>query len=490
MNSESSQKKEIEPLEEMKKILSSQEKVEEKIEAILQFMKDCLAQSDAPLFREFWEARKELIPLFKEVSSSYARSTLWKQLMEITGEAKKIRDILDEKSAFHVEQIEIALEALEKDVTTFSDKLAALEDPQFSHPSFQNREMKEKQKEADLLTNFAVRLSGLRKEILALDMRMRKKNTLLKRINAMQDSLLPKRKELMKEISEDYAKEVDKFEEKFSAPENEKRPLFQWKEEIKSLQSDGKRLSILPQTFGDTRKKLSKSWDLIRELQLGKKVERAKVKEQEEEHIVAGREKIALLKKALDEGESPTSCEKIKDEVQSFLRTLPLSRNSMRQLTQELDVLRKELAEKKESAIQQEREKERILVQELETFLQNKPQEKELEEKKKEFSDRFSALNLPPSEKKMVETLLQKLDDWQLTRKEEEILQNDPSKYDQVLAQKQERAKEIKARIEELKKEVSSSNLDFSKAITLQEMMEEEKQRLNNLNEEIASLEE
>lgn len=489
MNSESSQKKELEPMEEIEKILSSSDKVEDKIEATLQFMRNCLAQSEAPLFREFWEARKQLIPLYKEISSAYARSTLWKQLMEITDEAKKIRDILDEKSAFHVEQIEIALQALEEDLANYQTLLATFDAPTFSYSLLSKKEIIDQQKEIDLLTIFSVRLSSLRKEILALDMRMRKKNILLKRINAMQDELLPKRKELIKEISEKYASVVNQFEKKFSESQKEKISFFQSKADIKALQSDGKRLTLLSQTFADTRKKLSACWDSIREIQLGKKAEREKMKEQDEEHIQAAREKMAIFKKMLEE-ETIAVCENQKTEVQNFIRSLPLSKGSMKILSNELDLLRKELAEKKAKAKAVEREKLEKLAEEIESFLQSEPSQEILQEKEKAFSDRLHTISLSSSEKKMAETLLRKLKDLQQAKEEDEMLEKDPSKFHEVLEQKLDRVKAIKERIEELKKEISASNLDFSKAISLQEMMEEEKERLYNLNKEIASLEE
>src|SRR5690349_2092973 len=105
---------EVVSLDALKGILTSKEKLEDKIQAILFFMKRCLSQDGFPLFKEFWDARKEILLLFKENLPPYLRAQLWKEFTELTYEAKKVRDILDERSLFHVEQIELAIQAVEK----------------------------------------------------------------------------------------------------------------------------------------------------------------------------------------------------------------------------------------------------------------------------------------------------------------------------------------------------------------------------------------
>ena len=85
--------------------------LDEKLLLAVNFMEASLSQGGTPHFRHFWEARRLCLPLFKENISSSLRSQLWSKYSELSKEARRLKDLLDEQSAFAVEQIEKAVVA-------------------------------------------------------------------------------------------------------------------------------------------------------------------------------------------------------------------------------------------------------------------------------------------------------------------------------------------------------------------------------------------
>ena len=77
-----------------------------------------LAQKGTPHFKSFWEARNLCVELFKQNISAAIKQPLWNKYSELSKEARRLREILDEQSAFAAEQIEIAIQALEKEIAS------------------------------------------------------------------------------------------------------------------------------------------------------------------------------------------------------------------------------------------------------------------------------------------------------------------------------------------------------------------------------------
>src|SRR3989338_3855667 len=88
---------------------------EEKIAEGLKEMRCSLAQEGVPRFKEFWEMRKALLSLFKENLNPLVRSKLWAEYIELTVEARHLKEILEEESVFAMEQIGLAIESLQAD---------------------------------------------------------------------------------------------------------------------------------------------------------------------------------------------------------------------------------------------------------------------------------------------------------------------------------------------------------------------------------------
>ncbi|MBX9744187.1 MAG: hypothetical protein K2X08_03135 [Chlamydiales bacterium] len=249
--------------------MASMPTVEEKIALGLQFMRGSISQEGSPRFREFWEARKHMLPLFRETINQAIRSTLWSEYVELTVEARRLKEILEEQSAFAMEQIDLAIQGLEKDAGNLEAVLGQVEGVDVSHQGQTIRSRSatysKLQGELNFLNTLASRLSGLRKEILKTEMRIRFKTKFFKRLSELGDLIFPKRKELIAEVSTEFEKDVESFMARhFKAGQVVGAPYYALREEIKALQGMSKVLTLSSGCFGRTRVKLSECWDAVK----------------------------------------------------------------------------------------------------------------------------------------------------------------------------------------------------------------------------------
>ena len=89
---------------------------EEQLAAILVYMKKTIAQEGEADFKGFWEARKLCLEIFKKPLPSSVHANRWQEYIDISQEARRLKDILDEQTAFAIEQIELAIQSLEADL--------------------------------------------------------------------------------------------------------------------------------------------------------------------------------------------------------------------------------------------------------------------------------------------------------------------------------------------------------------------------------------
>jgi hypothetical protein len=252
----------------LKELLGQLEKLsagEEKIRLYLDFMRAALSDK-TPRFKDYWEAKRLCLPLFKEVLPANSRSTLWAEYIEISTEARHLKDTLDEQSAFAMEQIDLAIQAIEADLEKFDELVA-----QTSHWTLPDqceslrpkKEFYNKiQRELDLLNTLAARVNTFRKEVIRTEMRIRFKNKFFDRLSKAGDKVFPRRKELIRQISTEFLNDVKNFVEKHCAAEGMKDiPIFALRDEIKALQILAKELTLDTHTFTQTRLELSKCWD-------------------------------------------------------------------------------------------------------------------------------------------------------------------------------------------------------------------------------------
>ena len=482
---------------------------EKKIRLNLEFMRQALSQGSSPRFKDFWEVRKLCLSLFKEDMPVSIRADLWNSYIELASEAKQLKEIVDQQSAFAVEQIELAIQALEKDVADMNVVLELIADIVLPEECFslqKNREFYTViQRELQLLNALAVKINSLRKELLKTEMRIRIKNKLLERLSVCGNQVFPRRKELIKQISEQFSQDVEYFVySQFREGEMKQLPGYVLREEIKYLQQIAKVLTLNTHVFSETRVKLSTCWDEI------KNYEKERKKETQEKKLLFKQgfdliaEKIQVFAASIHEETSLQECDQQITEILTFMRTVLLGR-------QEVQILKEQLYNVKKPVLEKARETEQIHLQKL--------QEKEKEKKDrleklscdlKSLIQQASELSLEQltvqnkileknfeqnqwkqSEKQMLERLFKQVKDLINDNKEKTLMllsEDDQKTLDQlhiVLFEKKNRRKELKEQLEQYRKLLGGSGLDFEKTIMYRDLMETDKSILEKINSSI-----
>ncbi len=485
---------------------------EEKIAFGLQFMRSSISQEGSPRFREFWEARKWLLPRFKENINPAIRSTLWAEYVELTVEARRLKEILEEQSAFAMEQIDLAIQALEKDVENLETLLGQAEEVNFPQNCQTVRQKSATynavQSELNFLNTLASRLNGLRKEILKTEMRVRFKTKFFKRLSELGDHIFPKRKELIAEVSAEFEKDVESFVSKhFKDGQIVGAPYYVLREEIKALQGMSKVLTLSSGGFSRTRLKLSECWDQVKAVEKEHKKEVNLKKQASSElcqQFVAKIEEIAPKAAEMELSAIDEAIEAISQEM----RTADLHRDDVRYLRDSLAKLRAphlEALEQKAREIEMvEKEKQRLkkeLVVELKAQIADLIKEGanlEMEALVSAFADvkqKLDKLETSKMEKQQIERSLRPLKDLVADKKENSLLHlTDDQRQNlenlrTVLAQKKQRRQEIKDQIETYRKALGSSGLDFEKAMLYREQADQEKDLLDKANASIEEIE-
>lgn len=485
---------------------------EEKIAFGLVFMREAISQEGSPRFREFWESRRLVLPLFKENVNSAIRPKLWGEYVELTVEARRLKEILEEQSAFAIEQIDLAIQAIERDLANYGEILAQSAEmefgnvPQIVRPKLETYH--QVQRELNLLNTFASRLNGLRKEIIKTDMRIRFKTKFFKRLSELGDQIFPKRKTFIEQVSSEFEKDADLFASKhFQGEEAVGAPYYALREEIKLFQGMAKMLTLNSAVFSRTRLLMSKCWDVVKVLEREHKkvlLEKKQASSGVAQSFVA---KIEELQKRSSEI-SLVELDREIDAISSEMRAVYLDRDDVRVLRDSLSKLRVPHLEAQEKKAQEleaiEKEKLRLKrekigqVKELLADLIQKGPEIELDaliERFKSLETDIASLELSKIERQQIDRQIRPLKDLIADRKEHSLmnLSDDERKtlenYRLVLEQKKERRQEIKELIDSYRKTLGSSNLDFEKAFHLRELLDVEKERLDKANAAIEEIE-
>lgn len=478
---------------------------EEKIAHGLQFMRSSISQEGSPRFREFWEARREILPCFKENLNPAIRSKLWNEYVELTVEARRLKDILEEQSAFAMEQIDLAVKSIEGDLLNLDVLLGQMGDISFPSSSETIGEKSavytKLQRELNLLNALASRLNGLRKEIIKTDMRIRFKTKFFKRLSELGDQIFPKRKELIEQVSSEFEKDVEKFIAKyFQGDVVSGAPYYAMREEIKSLQAMAKVLTLNSAVFNRTRLSLSQCWDKIKVLEKEHKKEVFEKKQASSEQ----RQEIQARIEALKERVSELSLKDLDKEIDAIardMRAIALHRDDVYGLRDELAKLRapyiaaqeqkaRELEEAEKEKLRLKKEKITQIKEEIISLTKDAPQ-LELDSlliRFNELLENIEQLEAPKIEKQQIERTLRVLKDLVADRKEHSLLNlsDDDLKTLEnlrtILQQKKQRRQEIKEQVETYRKTLGSSNLDFEKAMLYRELLDQEKERLEKAN--------
>lgn len=509
------EKKGISPLfTEFMRQFQEESTAEGKIRQSIEFMRAALSNAGTPRFKDFWEGRRICLPLFKENISPKVRSQLWGLYIELSTEAKRLKEILDEQSAFAIEQIELAIQAVERDLEHYE---LILSQSQIDSFPFQSISLKGKeviydaiQKELMLLNTLAARVNAMRKEVVKTEMRIRIKNKLLERLSLCGDKIFPKRKEMIKKISLEFIGDVDKFiESHFQDEEFQGVPLYTLREEIKELQSIAKVLTLNTHAFTETRLKLSGCWDKIKNREKERKKETQQKRQVFKQSYDLVMEKIAPFAEACISGISVDECNKQAAEILDFMRTVELGRDEVRVLRDEIQNAKRapfdrarevenERQRKEKEAESLRREKINALKEELAALL-SQSSNTELEvlvAKRDEILKSFEEISLAKPEKQIVDRLFKQLKDAIDEKREKALLMlsdDDLKALDQlkeVLSERKQRRVEVKNQLEQYRKMLGGSGFDFEKAMLYREMIEDEKVSLEKMNALIHEIEE
>lgn len=485
---------------------------EEKIAFGLQFMRSSISQEGSPRFREFWEGRRFILPFFKENLNPAIRSNLWNEYVELTVEARRLKEILEEQSAFAMEQIDLAIKAIEKDVEGFGDLLKNSGEIAFSERCETIRQKastyNQIQRELNLLNTLASRLNSLRKEIIKTDMRIRFKTKFFKRLSELGDHIFPKRKELIESISSEFEKDINHFVQKhFKENEVVGAPYFAIREEIKALQGMAKVFTLNSGVFTRTRLTLSECWDKIKVLEKEHKKEMLERKQASSEQRESIQAKIDALKpKAIEMSTHDLSREM--DVISDEIRDVPLQREDVRHLREELYKLRepqraaqeqkaRELLEVEKEKLRLKREQMTSLKERIAHLVKEAAQMdlEALHQNYVEIESELTKLDISKIEKQQIERTLRPLKDLIADKKEHSLLnlsEDDKKVFENlkmILQQRIKRRQEIKDQLEVYRKALGGSSLDFEKAIQYQELVEQEKERLDKANAAIREIE-
>jgi len=487
---------------------------EEKIRLCLDFMRSAISYSGTPHFKEFWEARRLCLPLFKEPFSPAKRAQLWAEYIELSAEARQLKTIADEQSAFASEQIGLAIKALEHDLDHYGEQLQQIPPLDYleSISVFEKKKdlYNAYQRELHLLNTFASRINSLRKEIVKTDMRARQKSLFFEKLSTCGDRVFPRRKELIKLVSQEFINDVQQFIKTHFADEHKRiRELYNIREEIKALQSIAKLLTLNTHAFTETRSQLSECWDKIKVWEKERKKEFAQKKAVFKQNYDQVLEKIKeLSQEVAQESINEQEAQRKSEAILEMMKPIELGREEVKSLKEELNKATRPLFEKRK-LLEQEKEKQEkeqdrkrreqisILKEEIQKLSCLAPELRfeELKAKYEEFQQQCDQLSMTRAEKQIIERSLKQIKDLIHEKKEKEVLNLSKDDLESLkelkglLQERKERRQEIKTNLEEYRKAIGGSGLDFEKAMLYRDLMEEEKIRLDKANDAISEIE-
>lgn len=485
---------------------------EDKLQVLIAFMEAKISTSEHPQFKPFWEAREKCLDLFKEVENPLVRSQLWAKYSELSKEARRLKELMDEESAFNVEQIDLAIKALEEEIAAIGETVEGAHDIDLPRVEAIARHFslyRGIQKELNFLNAYASRIHGLRKELIKTEMRIKIKNKFFDRLSSLGDLLFPRRKELIDQVSHQFEEDVKAFIEKHHV-EGQKESPFALKDEIKGLQGIAKILTLSTHAFKESRLKLSEFWDSLKEREKEHKKERAELKGQFKENCDELSVKLDELKAKYEAKE--LSMGALDPELDQFVRTMrdvQLGRDEVKFLKEKLHAFEDELEKEREHEAEERAKQDLIRDQERKERLLNfknrvlalLTESEHLEAadivaKKDALQQEIGASNLNRHEKQELEKEFKPFKELIADKEEAKLLalssddREALSGLKEVLKQRKARRQEIKDKMDELRKKAGASGLDFTKAIAINEQITEEKDKLDKLSDGIREIEE
>lgn len=476
-------------------------------------MKESLSCSNTPRFRDFWDVRRFCLPLFKQSIGVKVRAELWREYVDLSTEARRIKEMLDEQSAFAFEQIDLAIQSLVKDIESSDELLLAIPDlliPEICLTMLDHKiEYQQTQRELNLLNTFALKINSLRKEVIRTEMRIKNKNKLFEKLSSSGDRIFPKRKALIKKVSDMFMADVQAFISRyFVNPSVERVPLHQLREEIKALQTVAKSFTLNVNTFTDTRVKLSQCWDQLKSWDKERKKEFFQKKQDLQHNVDQVMERIKSFELLAAQASSFAEVAPRFEEVLSFMRTIELSFYDQKKLKETLFKLRQPFLDKEEEirAFEQLQDKQnqelkRKQVADFKESLEalaaslDSADIETLIESREKILQQSAQIQWQKSDKMMIDRLLKQVKDGIEEKKSYRLLSlsdSDKEKHQallNLLIERKQRRSEMKLQIDAYRKVLAGSGFDFEKAIMYKDLIEEEKVSLEKVNESIYEIE-
>ncbi len=499
---------EVKPLSFLEEGLAKALNPEEKIRACLGHMSKALAASGPVRFKDFWEGKKHCLDFFKDLSASRLRSQLWNDYTELSNEAKRLKEIMDEQAAFAAEQIDLAITSLEEEFKNYETLVAQVPEIPLLGDSIALRGNQESyrvvQKELHLLSHVASRVNALRKELVKTEMRLGLKSKLFDRLSACGDLVFPKRKELIKKISDLFLADVEQFITSCLSL-RQGQSLYDLRTEVKVLQALAKELTLNTQAFSETRLKLSACWDRLKEEEKLKKKEFDDRRTSSRQGVEEISKMVENLAQKIAENIDIQEVETLERAILDEMRAKPLTRDDIRVLRESIEQAKNPLFEKmekeKQERKQQQEEMERSrraavleIKKELTALQQSTEEANAVFTKLSSIKEQMAGLSLTPADKKSMEREIVAVQDAVAKRKQQKLLSaQDKAALDelyQLLNERKVRRQEIRAIVENYRKAIGGSGLDFEKAMLFQENLENERIALTAMNKTIEELEE
>jgi len=485
--------------------LEKAEKIEKKIRLCLDFMKKLLSEGEIPQFRTFWETRSLCLQLFKEKLPPRIRTVYWAEFVALSEEIRKIKEILDEQSSFAAEQIELAVEALKKDVSQIEALMIAMDPikvPKEAHVLKANQSVYiDSQKELDLLGTLSGRLNSLRKELIHTPMRIRHKNSLFGELTKLGDAIFPRRKAVIASLSECFTTDIEAFQPDMNR-------TYESKEEIKALQSFAKVITVNTQTFSTVREKLSSFWDQLKEKEKERHEQKAKQREEYRESFEKIMPQIELLKgQCSQEAVTWEKAQTREREILEEMRQLNLGRNEVKILKRGLNEALEPLEKKRSEQLAREKERKKLQKQ------QREKAQTAMIERLAQFLDRAESLTLDALVEKweilvkeektlnpaglegerirgLLDAVYDHVQDKQWHALREDSSEEGIQQLHALLDNRHKARRKLKEILETHRKIVGGSGLSLEQSLLYQEMIGEEKLRLDAIETMIEELEE
>lgn len=350
--------------------------VEEKLEHVISFMEKSLQERGGRHFLDFWNAQKLCTGLFSQPIHPSMRTRLWEKYATLCREARTLKDLFDEESAFLSEQIEKAIEAVATELSVFEEKGSQLPPNEELLRCFSLKKHAPRYEalyqELTYLNSFASRIISLRKELITTEIRFKQKHKLLDRLDKLGNIIFPKRKQAMSEESALFVEDVEAFAQSADVEQMRTHDLFAVQDEIKCLQGVAKILTLGTDAFSRTRTCLSECWDRVKHVQRErKKAEQEKAKlvkeKKEEKPFVHGTkdevckkvekeratkydELVVRLKRAGENGDIDAKEEEL-CEISLLACEYALSRQEKHDIEKQLSGLRRRIVQMREAQL-------------------------------------------------------------------------------------------------------------------------------------------